>query len=829
MTPLAASPIALTTTLHPSATHTTAEIDQALERACKRIAPTWPLDRFIAVNPLWGMIDAPIFSVSAELAALSGTRLLMPRAWFREQWQRGLIRSEHLREAIAQLGLFTSETHLRSLLERDEAPVLRRPRVMDVVDQQRDLVREASWRDFVTNSVSQLCASYFDEGQAQVPSPADEGLYTSWRRQAVHDRSPALRMGLGQYRQLAREFPATATEMIARALCELDVPQHELEPYLTGLLLDLNGWAAWCAHRRWTARLSGADDHQIRELLAIRLAWEWTLLRAGGRELACRWRAAVETWPKVDAAARIAQADDWLLQRALEIAWQQPICRRLEEGLAAPAARASVSVQAVFCIDVRSEVFRRALEAESPRVQTLGFAGFFGMPIEYQPVGSTSARPQLPGLLAPHLRVTDTGTPAGLAPRRSERLAFDAAWKTFKSGPVSGFSFVESFGPFFAANLLRDAFGRARRPAERAGLSAREHEARRPRLTASIGGSLGLESRCELATQMLRAMSLTHDFARLVVLVGHGSSTRNNPHAAGLDCGACCGQTGEVNARAAASLLNEPEVRAGLAARGIEIPTSTRFVAGLHDTTTDAVTLFELDELPATHATDVAELRAWLEGAGYRARRERAARLGLEGSSDDVLRAAVEARARDWSEVRPEWGLANNAAFIVAPRERCRHIDLEGRSFLHDYRHEEDEGHAILELIMTAPMVVAHWINLQYYASTVDNQRYGSGNKVLHNVVGGHIGVFEGNGGDLRIGLPLQSLHDGERWVHTPLRLSVFIEAPREAIDAILRKHETVRQLVDNEWLYLFQLDAIEHAVHAYRERTWVRATATDV
>jgi uncharacterized protein YbcC (UPF0753/DUF2309 family) len=141
-------------------------------------------------------------------------------------------------------------------------------------------------------------------------------------------------------------------------------------------------------------------------------------------------------------------------------------------------------------------------------------------------------------------------------------------------------------------------------------------------------------------------------------------------------------------------------------------------------------------------------------------------------------------------------------------------MNLGGRSFLHDYHFEDDENFSVLELIMTAPMVVTHWINLQYYASTVDNARYGSGNKVLHNVVGGHIGVFEGNGGDLRIGLPMQSLHNGSDWVHTPLRLSVFIEAPREAIAAVLGKHAGVRALVDNGWLHLFQFDAAEGAVY---------------
>ncbi|MBY0402066.1 DUF2309 domain-containing protein, partial [Myxococcota bacterium] len=159
-------------------------------------------------------------------------------------------------------------------------------------------------------------------------------------------------------------------------------------------------------------------------------------------------------------------------------------------------------------------------------------------------------------------------------------------------------------------------------------------------------------------------------------------------------------------------------------------------------------------------------------------------------------------------------------------RERSRALDLRGRSFLHDYRWQDDTGFGVLELIMTAPMVVTHWINFQYYASTVDNRRYGSGNKVLHNVVGGRLGVFEGNGGDLRIGLSLQSLHDGERWMHTPLRLSVFIEAPRDAMDRVIEKHAHVRQLVENEWIHLHQIDTVEGAVYARRRDGWTRFEA---
>jgi len=801
-----------------------AGLEEAVERACARIAPTWPLDRFIAVNPFWNFIDAPLPEVSARLTSLSGSRLLMPRAWYREQWRAGRFQDEHLREALALLGSPRTVERMKALLESDAPPPPRRARMTDVLDTRRDLIHGVSWRDFVTHSLSQFCAAWFDQGQAQLGPDRRGGLYASWHRQAQEDRSPSLLMGLKEYRDLARELPDDAGALIASALVALDIAPAERERYLTSLLLDINGWAAWCAYLRWTARLEGRSDGHLVELLAIRLAWEWLLHRSGGQAVAARWQVAMAGWTAIDHAAEESQAEDWVLHRALELAYQDTLCRQLPTGLGARRAPAP-SVQAVFCIDVRSEVFRRALELQSPSVQTLGFAGFFGLPVEYQPLASTATRPQLPGLLAPRLRVTDTGVPEEVASRRERRLDLGSIWKQFKTGAASGFSFVEAMGLFYAGKLVSDSLGLGRPMPlpERAGLSEAEHARRKPRLTGVAGGGeLGLAARCELAAGILRAMSLTHDFARLVVLIGHGSQTANNPHAAGLDCGACCGQTGEVNARAVAALLNEPEVREGLRARGIEVPESTRFVAGLHNTTTDAVELFDLDELPGSHQDEVSTLKGWLDEAGQWTRAERAVHLGLVGVEGEALRGAVSARARDWSQVRPEWALANNAAFIVAPREHCRHVDLAGRSFLHEYRWEEDKDFAILELIMTAPMVVTHWINLQYYASTVDNARYGSGNKVLHNVVGGNVGVFEGNGGDLRIGLPMQSVHDGSRWMHTPLRLSVFIEAPRAAIERVLEKHPHVRQLVENEWLYLFQLDAEREEALAWRQGTWV-------
>jgi len=188
----------------------------------------------------------------------------------------------------------------------------------------------------------------------------------------------------------------------------------------------------------------------------------------------------------------------------------------------------------------------------------------------------------------------------------------------------------------------------------------------------------------------------------------------------------------------------------------------------------------------------------------------------------------VLARSRDWSQVRPEWGLAGNAAFIAAPRRRTRGIDLGGRAFLHDYDWRTDAGFSVLQLIMSAPMVVASWINLQYYGSTVNNSVFGAGNKVLHNVTG-TIGVLEGNAGDLKVGLPWQSVHDGARLVHEPLRLNVFLEAPLAAINGVIAGQTAVRDLVDNHWVHLFAIGESGLVTHRYRGRlAWEALAAAE-
>ena len=788
-------------------------LQAAINAACARIAPTWPLDRFIAVNPYWGQLERPIAAAAAQLAGLSGSPMLMPRSWMRSQWQVGRVGSQHLQAAITAAGARVTPDELIAGLDSEPLLPARVPLATDIVDAARDLGHAMAWRDYITHHISQTCGAYFDQGQASWGPDHNGGLYPSWLRQSAHDFSPAMLMGYSGFTQRLAALPSEPTALIAAALRALRVPVEAHEAYFTALLMSINGWASWCAYQRWQARLAHRDDAQIVHLLAVRLAWEW-LLHEGhpafgvADKLSDIWRTSDGVFWR----SEMALQHDWLWQAALERSYQAPLCQGLMTAPAPTADSTAPAVQAVFCIDVRSEVYRRALEAASPAVQTLGFAGFFAMFVEYRPLGTEMVRPQLPGLLAPGLCVTDEcdapGLGAVLASQRKKNLLWRQQWQAFRGGAGSTFSFVESCGLLYAGKLLKRSFGTEtdKPTVEQTGLSAEQRNTLRPRLPDA--GGPDLEARITSAATALGAMGLTTGYARLILMVGHGSTSTNNPHAAGLDCGACGGQTGEVNARMLAQLLNDAAVRTGLHARGLLVPSSTYFLAGLHNTTTDEMQLFDTDLLPESHAGDLTVLQGGLLAAGQRARAERAASLGLLplATQADALRDAVKARTTDWAQVRPEWGLANCAAFIVAPRSRSRHLNLGGRSFLHDYQWQRDPGFGVLELIMTAPMVVTNWINLQYHASTVDNPRYGSGNKVLHNVVGGNVGVFEGNGGDLRIGLPLQSLHDGENFRHTPLRLSVFIQAPQDSIDAIIAKHTTVRHLLQHEWLTVFRL-----------------------
>ena len=565
--------------------------------------------------------------------------------------------------------------------------------------------------------------------------------------------------------------------------------------------------------------------------------------------------------------------------------------------------------QAIFCIDVRSECFRRNLE-EIGGNETFGFAGFFGVPICYQGFSSEQQTDQCPVLLHPKHVVKEI--PRAYQGKAAEKfLKGQQLAKTghtllhdLKENVVTPYVMVEAIGWFFGFKL----FGQTLLPKwfkyvmswikdsltvpikttltvdkiqrdEAYEMVAANHRATIYRLLTEKYGQQGatvphdqverlrklvlnqtksdsqedeelfrllkwkesdleqfiialikdfnidernsdyqiqritqtgftLSEQVNYVETALRLLGFTKTFARLVLFCGHGSTSDNNPYESALDCGACGGNHGVSNARTLAVMANKPQVRQSLAERGITIPHDTHFLPGQQDTTTDEVELFDLEEVPATHRKDLVRLQQDLQEACEKNSQERLARFPDVQTKKKIDEASplTKVRSMDWSQVRPEWGLSGHTAFIMGRRLLTQGINFEGRTFLHSYDHSQDPDGKYLEIIMTAPMIVTNWINMEHYFSTVDPMVYGAGSKVYHNVVG-NIGVMYGSQSDLCVGLPIQTVFDGDKPYHEPMRLFAIIEAPLERIAEIVGRHTILQRLTRNRWINLVAID----------------------
>ncbi|QQL45566.1 YbcC family protein [Sulfuriroseicoccus oceanibius] len=781
---------------------TTSKWITAAQTAANRIPPLWPLKHFVAVNPFLNMTGESFAQVAARMAKAVPGGMLINRSFFRGKYVDGQITEASLEQAIAAL----ESTGQLVLDEGDTAPTLHEleawlysaeptsPHIGTFADT-IDRIHQSRWAATITEEISRWMGAYLDEGQAIWTQPwQGQSLFSAWLEAASIDRNAEL-AGLHHFRKFVQALPQDPLAAIEKLADLADTKVEGAEDWFHRELLSVGGWASCLEYRK---REGISQDGAI-ALLAIRLAYDVALLQQFDTPtLRAYWRKQV--------LVRDAQADRRLLlhlvwQEALELTHADSLLATLKSTTETPAAPTTrASAQLVFCIDVRSEPMRRAIEKHDSTIETMGYAGFFGMPIAKRAFGSQHGTTHCPVIVQPPYEVCEA--PADNEQTELEKVhnkrSLGGVFKSFKDSAVSCFSFVEAGGLNYSWPLLRDGFLR-KAPNHHSDLAPRtdlQHE--------SCG--IPQADQPELAKGLVRALNLDAHSARLVVLCGHGASTKNNPYDSGLQCGACGGHSGDFNAKLAAQIMNDPAVRESLAADGMALPEDTLFLAGRHDTTTDTITLFDPDQIPASHRDDVARLEQSLATACNHAQVARAPQLGITETDPAKVAAALAERTDDWSQVRPEWGLAGNGAFIIAHRDTNKHHDLGGRAFLHHYESENDPQGAVLQAILGGPMVVGSWINLQYYASTANHQVFGSGNKVLHNVNGTH-GVQLGNGGDLKSGLPLQSIHDGTNWVHEPVTLKVFVDAPADKVRAALDSQPTAKELVDNHWLRLYAAD----------------------
>ena len=736
----------------------------------------------------------------------------------------------------------------------------------------------------VHRELIRLTSGFLDRGQALATMPGREQgfLAAVAALYAAAPTSPRGAPGMGDDFAALHASGRDSRRVIEECLAALGVGPEEQEPFVRATLLALPGWAGMFS-RLEVHPEEGVPDlaYRLEDYLAVRLVIERRAVAAAARELGVTpdlqaLRALVPPQASLTGdvlAARIhalTTAAGWSVERvgALPAHEVESLVRELEafpllarrrvwqeayEGwyrrhvLDALAARRALGgrarpsrpeAQFVFCIDEREESIRRAIEEQGPALETFGGAGFFGVAIDFRGLYDAEPAAHCPVVVVPDHEVHEAPlyTAEGWdAARRRMRQGWHTVHRvahrrsrTLVGGALLSFA----LGPAAAAMALaRVAFPRASlgafhrwrnrllpRPATRLAAVRATGESRSDR-----GKWLGftLDEAADRVAGTLRNIGLTTDFAPIVVVLGHGSTSLNNPHESAHDCGACGGRRGGANARLFAEMANRPAIREAVAARGIVIPRDTWFIGALHDTADDGVHYFDVDVLPRESypsfgRADIVLQRARELSAQERCRRFAHAPLGI--SPPDAL-DHVEDRASSLGQPRPEYGHCTNAAAIVGRRELSRGLHLDRRAFLISYDPSIDPESAILERVLAAVGPVGAGISLEYYFSSVDNEVYGCGTKLPHNVTG-LVGIMNGHHSDLRTGLPLQMVE-----LHEPLRLLLIVEATPEALLQVAGRQAEVRELVVNEWVQLISVDPDTGAMHQFRDGGFVTYT----
>lgn len=738
----------------------------------------------------------------------------------------------------------------------------------------RDLfvrARLADPAELVGPVMVRLSAAYLDAGLARSAWPGrEDGFLYAWRRLVLE--TPAV---LPEWQQelvarVRQGASLTAAQLVERALDELGTTPQDREPVLGAVLLQLPGWAGMF-HRlehHPDDRPRNAPPASLLEMTAVRLtydlcAWRWLARTALGHtgplstlseQLERRRGGAAPpaeeheaAWPlfrlcqlagisALTLSAHGARAREATVELALRVerdllqpilleAYEDHYYDRVLAAITAARARARsaetrpVGAQVVVCIDDREESFRRAIEEVAPSWETFGAAGFFGLPIGFQGLDDSATAALCPVVQQPAAHfaeepVDDDATHHERRLRARNLVGrIEAAFLHGSRSLTMGTLLTPTVGlfaavPFALRILFPGLAGRLRS-------SARRNLLPQPRTQLTSLAERGLSDEAKIARMAatLRGTGLSRRFARLVVVLGHGSVSLNNPHRSAYDCGACGGRHGGPNARLFAELANSAVVRQGLRALGIDIPDMTVFIGGQHNTATDGVELFDADRVPESHAPDLLRARSVLEQARRLSAHERCRRFE-SAPRDPTLDAAlahVEDRTEDLSQARPELGHVTNATCIVGRRVLTRDVFLDRRAFLVSYDPGLDTRGQILERTLEAVGPVGAGINLEYYFSSVEPDRLGSGTKLPHNV-SALLGVMEGSESDLRTGLPRQMIE-----IHEPVRLLVLCEATPATLLEIAGRNAIIRELVVNEWVRLASIDPETGSIAVWR------------
>ena len=719
-----------------------------------------------------------------------------------------------------------------------------------------------------------LCSVFLDQGTAYWPMPnREKGFYecvrTLFSRQG--GMFPKYLVGLSDEFGKQECLSFSASDAVLDYLDSQSFREAEWPEILRAELLALPGWAG-LMHR--LEKDPSLAPHKtlpcsLIDFLAVRLTMSRVAQRRGAAEtvpqespLKTQERRRLSRSARIYDAARVLRLSageinrlsesEWSAfvnevkafnglerRRILHLAYERWHEREILRGLASHRKyrglfdqQGTPPAQVFFCLDEREESMRRALEEADPLVETYSAAGYFGVAVDYKGIDDPHGAALCPVVIKPEHAVAERPKAEDRALQETRRFrrrllgllmrnSFVSS-KTLLRGWLSTLalgllSAVPLIGHLLAPRryaLLRDWLNREFLPEPRTELTLMRNTKESQNVVAGLLTGFAPREKAERVASVLRPAGLARGFARLVVILGHGSTSLNNPHESAHDCGACGGRRGGPNARLFAAMANRPEVRECLREEGIDIPGDTWFVGGYHDTCSDDVELFDLDAVPATHQHDLDSIRNSLDQARAQNARERARRFESSHPDADAGQSLrhVEERSEHLAQPRPEYGHCTNSVCIIGRRSLTRGLFLDRRAFLVSYDASQDPDDHSLSALLAAAVPVCAGISLEYYFSFVDNDRYGCGTKLPHNVTG-LVGVMDGHASDLRTGLPWQMVE-----IHEPVRILFVIETTPDRVEKLISASASLKQLVENRWIRLATIDPASGRVQVRRD-----------
>ena len=805
---------------HPSPD--TFDIDDCLHHLAHWLPTQGPIKDFIHHNTLHAFQHLKFHDAISVAGKLFGARSYLPIADYQQRFQAGRISQAALDWAIQQhCPPEQKRSLLDSLFEDDDSchfPPL--SLANHGIRSEWLSALEMDLNALVHPVIFRLLSNYLDQGISRWALPKKgERFWDCLLRLTQNSLLPLYPFQSQHIKSLLTQTPE---QIIEYCLHHIVGTQSLYEQYLLEVLLAHPGWSGMVRIIETTPNaLLAPRLISLKEMLAMELLCELAFVeqRKGQNFIKINQLAHSQDLPLLSGNALIPkvnlklkiwhEAMEWALHCELLAALQQP----------GPANdKPAVTAQALFCIDDRECSVRRYLEEANPDIETFGAAGFFGIDFLYQGLEDAYPVAQCPAVITPkHLITEHTNQTAASKTNDKD----DLSKLHFNSHSLwRGWLYTQTLGLGYAIRMAWNVF----RPSSslpgiktlsEVDAHGQLHLLRESDEPNAEGYLLGF-SYSEMADRvggLLRNIGLTQNFAELVVVVAHGSSSVNNPHFAAYDCGACSGKPGAPNARAFAWMANQPEVRAILRQRQIDIPDYCHFVPALHNTSRDEIRYFDqTDSSPALAAFKTAMQQALQRNARERCRWFE---LGPKTQSNQIAHQHVLERSSSIFEPRPELNHSNNLYCIIGRREISRHLFMDRRAFLHSYHPHTDQDGEILAKILSAVIPVCGGINLEYLFSRIDNSVYGAGTKLPHNVIG-LLGVANGVEGDLRTGLPSQMIE-----VHEPARLLIVIDQHPEQIDAAISKIGNLKQWLDNDWIRLASCSPTNRELQLYSDSGW--------